>query len=211
MSPPPLSQVAVRLRPEDNVAVAARHLTAGQSFGHDGATLTLPAKIGLGHKVALAAIRKGQAVTKYGQVIGFASRDIAPGDHVHVHNVAADAFERDYAFCRDVPTARPAGEKRTWMGYDRGAGRHGTRSYIAIISTVNCSASASKYISERFKATDLLRQFLNVDGVVAITHKAGCAMQYDGPDHRQLDRTLAGFARHANVAAYILVGLGCED
>src|SRR5262249_15623988 len=78
------------------------------------------------------------------------------------------------------------------------------------ISTVNCSASTSKYISEKFRASDLLRQYPNVDGVVAITHKAGCAMQYDGPDHNQLDRTLAGFARHANVAAYILVGLGCE-
>jgi len=96
------------------------------------------------------------------------------------------------------------------MGYERGAGRYGTRNYIAIISTVNCSASTSKYISEKFRATDLLRQYANVDGVVAITHKAGCAMQYGGPDHNQLDRTLAGFARHPNVAAYILVGLGCE-
>src|SRR5881275_2208225 len=96
------------------------------------------------------------------------------------------------------------------MGYDRGDGRYGTRNYIAILSTVNCSASTSKYISERFRASDLLKQYPNVDGVVAITHKAGCAMQYDGPDHIQLDRTLAGFARHANVAAYILVGLGCE-
>ncbi len=96
------------------------------------------------------------------------------------------------------------------MGYDRGDGRYGTRNYIALISTVNCSASTSKYISERFRATDLLRQYPNVDGVVAITHKAGCAMQYGGADHEQLDRTLAGFARHSNVAAYILVGLGCE-
>src|SRR5262245_7943273 len=210
MSPPPLSQVAVRLRPEDNVAVAARHLTAGQSFGHDGATLTLAGKVGLGHKLALRAIAKGQAIYKYGQVIGFASRDTAPGEHVHVHNVSAEAFERDYAFCQDCPTTPFAAEKRTWMGYDRGDGRYGTRNYIAIISTVNCSASTSKYISERFREADLLRQYPNVDGVVAITHKAGCAMQYDGADHRQLDRTLAGFARHPNVAAYILIGLGCE-
>src|SRR6185295_7262283 len=87
---------------------------------------------------------------------------------------------------------------------------YGTRNYIAIISTVNCSASTSKYISEKFNATDLLKQYPNVDGVLAITHKAGCAMQYGGSDHNQLDRTLAGFAKHANVAAYILVGLGCE-
>src|SRR5262249_47296042 len=88
--------------------------------------------------------------------------------------------------------------------------RSATLNYVAIISTVNCSASTSKYISERFRAADFLKQYPNVDGVVAITHKAGCAMQYDGPDHHQLDRTLAGFAKHPNVAAYILVGLGCE-
>src|SRR5262249_51579525 len=153
----------------------------------------LTARIGLGHKLALSPIDKGAAIYKYGQIIGFASKPIGPGDHVHVHNVAADAFERDYAFCRDCPPPpqQPA-EKRTWMGYDRGDGRYGTRNYVAIISTVNCSASTSKYVSERFRALDLLKQYPNVDGVVAITHKAGCAMQYDGPDHRQLDRTLAG-------------------
>jgi altronate hydrolase len=206
----PLSQVAVQLRPQDNVAVAARNLAEGLEIQHDGATLKLAKRIGLGHKVALRDIKKREAIYKYGQIIGFASENISAGDHVHVHNVAADAFERDYAFCRDCPSPPPPGEPRFFMGYDRGDGRFGTRNYIAVISTVNCSASTSKYISERVKATDLLRQYPNVDGVVAITHKAGCAMQYDGPDHNQLDRTLAGFAKHPNVAAYILVGLGCE-
>src|SRR5437588_237335 len=211
MPPMPLSQVAVHLRPEDNIAVAARHLQPGLEVQHNGCTLTLDHRIGLGHKMALRPIKKGEAIFKYGQIIGFAKEDIAPGNHVHVHNVSADAFERDYAFCRDCPPPPPApAEKRTFMGYDRGDGRYGTRNYVAIISTVNCSASTSKYISERFRATDLLRQFPNVDGVVAITHKAGCAMQYDGPDHNQLDRTLAGFAKHPNVAAYVLIGLGCE-
>jgi altronate hydrolase len=210
MSIPSLSQVAVHLRPEDNIAVAARSLRAGRQFQHDGVALTLPQNIGLGHKIALHRIAKGEAITKYGQIIGFANKDIEAGEWVHVHNVAADAFERDYAFCRDCPPPPPRPEPRSWMGYDRGDGRYGTRNYIAIISTVNCSASTSKYISERFHATDLLKQYPNVDGVVAITHKAGCAMQYDGADHNQLDRTLAGFAKHANVAAYILVGLGCE-
>jgi altronate hydrolase len=206
----PLSQVAVQLRPQDNVAVAARNLAEGLEIQHDGATLKLAKRIGLGHKVALRDIKKREAIYKYGQIIGFASENISAGDHVHVHNVAADAFERDYAFCRDCPSPPPPGEPRFFMGYDRGDGRFGTRNYIAVIRTVNCSASTSKYISERVKATDLLRQHPNVDGVVAITHKAGCAMQYDGPDHNQLDRTLAGFAKHPNVAAYILVGLGCE-
>lgn len=211
----PLSQLAVHLRPEDNVAVAARPLSAGQEVQNNGNSFTLSRRVGLGHKVALKPIAKGQAVYKYGQIIGFASQDIAPGDLVHVHNVAADAFERDYAFCRDIPAPPAPVEPRFWMGYDRGTERpefqrYGTRNYVAIISTVNCSASTSKYVSDRFRQTDVLKQYPNVDGVVAITHKAGCAMQYDGPDHRQLDRTLAGFAKHPNIAAYILIGLGCE-
>jgi altronate hydrolase len=212
----PLSQVAVQLRPNDNVAVAARNLAEGMDIELNGSTLHLKQRVGLGHKLALQNIKKGEAVYKYGQIIGFAREDIPAGSHVHVHNVAADAFERDYAFCRDCP---PPGANATrlaevgaryFMGYDRGDGRFGTRNYIAIVSTVNCSASTSKYISEKIKAAELLRAYSNVDGVVAITHKAGCAMQYDGPDHNQLDRTLAGFAKHPNVAAYILVGLGCE-
>jgi len=101
------------------------------------------------------------------------------------------------------------------MGFDRGAGkavhqRYGTRNYLAVISTVNCSASTSKYIADRVRSLGLLKDYPNVDGVIAIVHRQGCGMQYDGPDHQQLDRTLAGFARHPNVAAYLLVGLGCE-
>jgi altronate hydrolase len=206
----PLSQVAVHLRPEDNIAVAARNLPDGLEIEHNGSTLLLSRRVGLGHKLALRDIAKGEPIYKYGQVIGFASQTIPAGSHVHVHNVAADAFERDYAFCRDCPPPPSPPEQRYFQGYDRGDGRIGTRNYIAIISTVNCSASTSKYISDRFRTTDLLRQYPNVDGVVAITHKSGCAMQYDGSDHNQLDRTLAGFAKHPNVAAYILVGLGCE-
>ncbi len=212
----PLSDVAVHLRPDDNVAVVAKPISAGTVVEILGIKVTVASRVGMGHKLALKPIKKGAAVHKYGQIIGFASKDIAPGDWVHVHNVAADAFERDYAFCRDCPpspgTAVPG---RSFMGYDRGTERaepyrYGTRNYIAVISTVNCSAQTSKYITQRFHSTELLKQFPNVDGVVAITHKAGCAMQYDGNDHNQLDRTLAGFAKHANVAAYILIGLGCE-
>jgi altronate hydrolase len=210
MSASPLDQVAVHLRPQDNIAVAARNLAEELEIEHAGKFIRLSQRIGLGHKLALQDIKKGEAVYKYGQIIGFAKDDIPAGSHVHVHNVAAEHFERDYAFCRDCPPPPAAAEPHFFMGYDRGDGRFGTRNYIAIISTVNCSASTSKYISERVLSADMLRSYPNVDGVVAITHKAGCAMQYDGPDHNQLDLTLAGFAKHPNVAAYILVGLGCE-
>src|SRR3954454_18260449 len=211
----PLSQFAIHLRPVDNVAVAARPIAAGLELEFDGGRLTVERRIGLGHKFAARPIPGGAPVIKYGQTIGFAAVDIPAGAHVHVHNVRADAFDRDYAFGRDCPPPPPAAEERTWLGYDRGPDRpdhlrYGTRNYVAIISTVNCSASTSKYIAERVRASGLLDRFPNVHGVVPVVHKQGCAMQYDGPDHRQLDRTLAGFARHPNVAAYLLVGLGCE-
>jgi altronate hydrolase len=210
MSALPLSQLAVHLHPQDNVAVAASPIQAGCELRHNGSTFALANRVNMGHKVAIRDIKSGEPICKYGQIIGHASEDIPAGTHVHVHNVSAANFARDYAFCQDMPPPPPCPTPRHFQGYDRGSGRYGTRNYIAVISTVNCSASTSKYISEKVRASDLLTQYPNVDGVVAITHKAGCAMQYDGPDHNQLDRTLAGFAKHPNVAAYVLVGLGCE-
>src|SRR5262249_39390226 len=153
-----------QLRPEDNVAVAARNLPAGSELQLNAAPFTLGQRIGLGHKIALRDIKSGEPIYKYGQIIGFAGEDIPAGSHVHVHNVRADTFQRDYAFCRDCPPAPLTAPPRYFMGYDRGDGRYGTRNYIAVISTVNCSASTSKYIAERFRSTDLLRRYPNVDG-----------------------------------------------
>src|SRR5579871_5565279 len=119
----PLSNVAVRLRPEDNVAVAARPLAAGIEIDVAGKTIALDKRIGLGHKFALSSIRSGSPILKYGQIIGFAGSDIEPGSHVHVHNVRADVFERDYAFCRDKPALPPRAEPRYFSGYDRGPDR----------------------------------------------------------------------------------------
>src|SRR5262249_37039447 len=144
MAPLPLLEVAVQLHPMDNVAVAARNLPAGLEVAHHGGVFQAAKKIGLGHKIALCFIASGTAVRKFGQIIGFASENINPGDPVHVHNVGADTFERDYAFCRECPAPPPVAEPRYFLGYDRGDGRYGTRNYIAVISTVNCSASTSK-------------------------------------------------------------------
>jgi altronate hydrolase len=216
MAAAPLTEFAVHLRPQDNIAVCRKPLAANADIAFDGATIRVPTAIRMGHKFAVRPIGEGDPVLKYGQIIGFASRAIAPGEHVHVHNVKIGAFERDYAYASQVPAPLPPpAEYRTFMGFDRGAGkpdhlRYGTRNYLAVISTVNCSASTSKYIADRVREAGILKNFPNVDGIVAIVHRQGCGMQYDGPDHQQLDRTLAGFARHPNIGAYILVGLGCE-
>jgi altronate hydrolase len=212
----PLTEFAVHLRPHDNIAVCRRPIPSQTDLAFDGSTIRVPAAIRMGHKFAVRPVKEGDAILKYGQIIGFASRAIQPGEHVHLHNVKLGAVERDYAYATQVPAPLPPPvEYRTFMGFDRGPGkpdqlRYGTRNYLAVISTVNCSASTSKYIAERVRAANLLRDYPNVDGIVAIVHRQGCGMQFDGPDHQQLDRTLAGFARHPNVGAYILVGLGCE-
>ncbi len=204
-------QGAIRLRVEDNVAVAARPIPRGAviRLADREAEVVVREPIALGHKLALTDIEDGEPIRKYGQTIGFAARAIAAGSWVHEHNVKADLFSRDYAFATEHPVP-PSVELRTFPGFLRPDGRVGTRNYIAVISTVNCSASTSRYISERFRDETWRRDYPNVDGVFAITHKGGCAMPFGGSDHTTLERVLAGFANHPNVAAYVLVGLGCE-
>ncbi len=207
----PLSQVAVRLRPEDDVAVAKQPIPAGTELQVDDGTLTLTRDVGRGHKVAVHAVADGAPVRKYGQIIGFAHGPILPGDHVHLHNLIVRDFERDYEFGTDVRPLPPLATDvvRTFSGFPRPGGRAGTRNYIAIISSVNCSASVSKYVAERFRGPELSRDFPGVDGVVAFTHKSGCAMPDNEPT-RLLQRVLAGIARHPNITGYVLIGLGCE-
>ncbi|MBI4585309.1 MAG: altronate dehydratase [Planctomycetes bacterium] len=205
----PKKSDCVLLRPEDNVAICARHLPAGHLLSFTGRTISLREPVKLGHKVASRDLKKGEPIRKYGQIIGFASEAIPAGSWVHVHNCKADLFERDYAFSSEVPPPPKADRERTFMGYVRADGRVGTRNYVALISTVNCSASTAKLIASAFPK-DELERYANVDGLLPITHKGGCAMQYDGPDHHQLNRVLAGVARHPNVGAYVIIGLGCE-
>jgi altronate hydrolase len=174
-----------------------------------GAEVITITAIEMGHKVATRPIAVGEPVRKFGQVIGTASQSIQPGEWVHTHNVEAGTLSLDYAFCSDIPPAPTPITGRTFLGYRRPDGRAATRNYIGVISTVNCSATASKYVAQQFDR-GLLADYPNVDGVVALVHKGGCAFQYGGPDHQQLTRTLAGFARHPNIGAYLVIGLGCE-
>jgi altronate hydrolase len=201
---------AVLLRADDNVAVAARPIPRGFVLSLEGLEVEVREPIGLGHKVAVRAIAKGEPARKYGQIIGFASQAIPAGSHVHVHNLKADLFERDYAYASERPPVPAPDRPRTFQGFLRPSGRVGTRNYIAVISTVNCSASTSRYITERFRDGKWKAEFPNVDGIFAITHKGGCGLPFEGMDHQILERVLAGFANHPNVAAYVIVGLGCE-
>ena len=151
----------------------------------------------MGHKLAVRPIRKGENVRKYGQIIGQATEAIEAGQWVHSHNLVNGDFVRDYASASAVPPPPQPITDRTFLGYKRPGGKSGTRNYLAVISTVNCSATVSRYIAQRFDKSSL-RDFPNIDGVIAVKHGGGCGIQYKGLQHEVLNRTLAGMARSKN-------------
>ena len=172
--------------------------------------VALAEPIRIGHKIALRPIAPGEPVIKYGQTIGFATAAIAPGGWVHSHNLAAGQFARDYATSTAIPADPTAADRQNVFGLSprRPPGRHAN--YIAVISTVNCSASVSRYVARRFDREMLKRDFPHIDGVVAFTHGGGCGMPFKGLNHQVLNRVMAGIARHPNIGGYLLIGLGCE-
>ncbi len=204
------SPEVVYLHGDDNICVAARRLEEGTLVSVAGKEITARETIKLGHKLAIAPIAKGSFVRKYGQVIGSATADIATGEWVHSHNLAQGEFARDYARCSAIPAPPTPLLGRSFQGYRRANGSVGTRNYIAIISSVNCSATVSRYIARRF-TPEVLAAYPQVDGVVSFSHSGGCGMQFAGLQHEMLNRTMAGIARHANIGAYLLIGLGCEQ
>jgi altronate hydrolase len=211
----PLDQAAVLLDPRDDVAIARINLAQGLTLriARDGQPAILPVRqlIPSGHKLALRDVAEGAPVRRYGQVIGVATRPIAAGEHVHTHNLAARAFERAADAASDVQPAAvaPEGARRTFLGYPRADGRVGTRNYLAVIASVNCSGHTVREIAHYFTPERLVA-YPRVDGVIALTHGLGCAMRVGGADYLMLQRVLTGMARHPNVGASLLVGLGCE-
>jgi altronate hydrolase len=200
----------VRLHPDDDVVIARQQLVAGMQIGGD---LTVRGLIPAGHKLAVRAVDAGAPVRRYGQIIGFASRAIEAGEHVHTHNLSMGQFDRDYAYGVDAKPVREGTKRAHFMGIVRADGRVATRNYIGILTSVNCSATAARAIADYFRRDihpEALAAFPNVDGVVALTHGQGCAVDAEGEALSLIRRTLAGYARHPNFAAVLIVGLGCE-
>lgn len=199
----------IRLHPDDDVAIATRELAAGAPVpGIQG--LSLRSAVSAGHKVALREVAQGQPVRRYGQIIGFATQPIRPGDHVHTQNLAMGSFQRDYAFGQDARLPARPPQPATFKGFVRPDGRVATRNYIGVVSTVNCSATVTKLVVEHFSRPGALDDFPNVDGVVPITHSFGCCIDHHGEGIQQLRRTIGGYVRHANFAGVVVIGLGCE-
>jgi altronate hydrolase len=198
----------LRLSPSDNVVVAIDQIAPGAL----AAGATASERIPRGHKMAIAPIALDQPVRKYGQIIGFASVAIAPGQWVHEHNVSMQDFARDYRFAEDAKNDEilPPEQRATFEGYVRPGGKTGTRNYIGILTSVNCSASVAKFIAEAVNRSDLLKDHPEIDGVVSFVHGTGCGMAAYGDGFDLLRRTQWGYATHPNLGGALMVGLGCE-
>ena len=201
----------IRLSPEDSVVIARVALLPGTPVA-DG--ITTSERIPAGHKVAIRAHAAGEPVRRYGQIIGFATRDIAPGQHVHTQNCGMGDFARDYAYGVDARPTEMIDPPAQFQGIRRPDGAIATRNYIGILTSVNCSAHVAAMVADAFRRNpftgdDPLADFPHVDGVVALTHKTGCGMTQKEP-LALLRRTLGGYARHPNFSHVIVLGLGCE-
>ncbi|MGH2444124.1 MAG: UxaA family hydrolase [Chloroflexota bacterium] len=207
----PLHEVAIQLHPADDVAIARLDLAPGLTLQLGRSEIGVRQMIPAAHKLALRRRKPGDPIRRYGQIIGFATAEILPGDHVHSHNLGIGELGTTYEFASELRSVEyePKASQRTFQGFRRVDGRTGIRNYIAVISSVNCSASVSRYVAERFRG-DAIARFPRVDGVIALTHKGGCGAHHGGSEVDLLQRTLAGFARHPNIAGYVLIGLGCE-
>ncbi len=200
---------ALRLNASDNVIIAVDEFPAGATPLPE---LTARERIPRGHKMASTPISSDAPVRKFGQIIGFASRPIAPGEWVHEHNCAVKEFARDYHFGED---ARPElilalEDQPTFQGFRRPNGKIGTRNYLAILTSVNCSATTARLIAREVERSGMLADFPNVDGVIALVHGTGCGMASKGEGFEALMRTEWGYAANPNVGATLMVGLGCE-
>ena len=198
----------IRLHPNDTVAVALEDVAAGSEI----AELALPArdKVARGHKIALSDIAAGAPVYRYGQMIGVATEAIPAGAHVHSHNLGMGDHKQDYDFGSDCRPLAPVESAREFLGYHRADGKVGTRNYLGILTSVNCSGSVARFVAEAAERAGWLQDFPNIDGVVPIVHGTGCGMSSSNEGYHTLFRTLAGYARNPNFGGILLLGLGCE-
>ena len=199
----------LRLNAADNLVVALDPILPGATAEGIEAISRVPK----GHKMATKAIGEGEPVLKFGQIIGFATASIRPGEHIHSHNCGVHEFARDYHFAEDAKPENvlPVEQRRTFEGYVRESGRVGTRNYIGVLTSVNCSASVARFIAEAVNRSGILDNYPEIDGVVPFVHGTGCGMAGQGSEgFATLQRTEWGYARHPNIGGALLVGLGCE-
>ncbi|MBR4470140.1 MAG: altronate dehydratase [Erysipelotrichaceae bacterium] len=192
----------IRINEKDNVAVALVPLKKGFELS-DGTILN--EDIDLGHKIALRDIKQGQAIIKYGNLIGYASKDINRGDHVHTNNIKTSLGDNNEYTYEPVHQEDVYGEIAYFDGYLRSDGKVGVRNEIWIIPTVGCVNSIVKKMEEKAK------QFVSgtLEDVVSFNHPYGCSQM--GDDQENTRQILADLIRHPNAGGVLVVGLGCEN
>src|SRR5271166_432187 len=200
---------ALRLDASDNVIIAIDEIAAGVA---PAGGVTARERIPKGHKMAVATVDAGAPIRKFGQIIGFPSRPIAAGEWVHEHNCAVKDFARDYHFGEDArpETIAPIENRPTFQGFRRASGKIGTRNYLAILTSVNCSATVARLIAKEVERSGILAEYPHVDGVIALVHGTGCGIAAKGEGFDALMRTQWGYAANPNIGATLMVGLGCE-
>jgi altronate hydrolase len=198
----------LRLNANDNVVVALDQIEKGAKASGS----TARARIPKGHKMATAPIRAGAPVLKFGQIIGFAKTGIEPGDWVHEHNTGMGEIAHDYAFAKDAKseTVLPIAEQATFQGYRRANGKAGTRNYIGVLTSVNCSTTVAGLIAKEIERSGVLGGYPNIDGIIALKQANGCVIDYRGVIFDTLKKTTWGYATNPNMGGVIMVGLGCE-
>ena len=198
----------VRLSDADNVVVAVDPIAVGNPVHGVEARERVPR----GHKMATVKIEAGAPILKFGQIIGFAAKDILPGDWIHEHNVVMQDFDRDYRFAEDAKEEEilPVELQATFEGFRRANGKVGTRNYIGILTSVNCSASVARFMAQEIERSGILADYPNIDGVIPLVHGGGCALDIKGEGYEILKRTQWGYATNPNMAGVVMVGLGCE-
>ena len=199
----------LRLHPDDNLIVSIDPIMPGAVA--EGVTAI--SRVPKGHKMATSEIAVGAPVKKFGQIIGFATAPIRAGEHIHTHNCGVHDFERDYKFAEAATPEHvlPVEKRMTFEGYRRASGKVGTRNYIGILTSVNCSASVARFIADAFNRSGILDDYPSIDGVVPFVQGSGCGMAGKGSEGFEvMQRTEWGYATHPNIAGALMVGLGCE-
>ena len=197
----------IKLHEKDNVAVAPMSISTNTEINKDLTTRDL---IPFGHKIALSKIEKNSFVYKYGQIIGVTTKDILPGEHVHSHNLEFSEFERNFNIKDNHKGLKKVLDSGFFDGFKRKSGKSGTRNYIGLLSTVNCSATVVKKIADKINNDFKLKDCSNIDGAVSLKHSTGCGMNNVGYGMTVFNQTIEGFKKHPNFAKVFVIGLGCE-
>ena len=196
----------IKLNSKDNIGVAPMNIPEGAEIKSN---LKAQTDIPFGHKISIADIQKDELIYKYGQIIGKAFEKIERGSHVHTHNMMFYEFDRNYKFIKkNLDTSYK--KDKFFYGYKRNNNTVGTRNYIGLISTVNCSATVVKKIANKINLFLNENNYKNIDGAVCLKHSSGCGMNTSGKGMEVFNRTIEGFKSHQNFGKVFVIGLGCE-